>query len=89
MLTGIRTIARPYIGKPFSAQTLASLQAAIDGFLVSERGAGIHQGATSRIEYTREDRIMGRLTIKLRMVPPFSIEFIDVETSLAADESEL
>lgn len=89
VLSGIRNLARPYIGKAFSAQTLASLQAAIDGYLVSERAAGIHQGATSRIEYTREDRIMGRLTIKLRMVPPFSIEFIDVETSLAADESEL
>jgi len=89
MLTGIRALARPYIGKAFSAQNLASLQAAIDGFIVSERTAGMHQGATSRIEYTREDRIMGRLTIKLRMVPPFSIESITVETSLAADESEL
>lgn len=89
MLTGIRALARPYIGKAFSPQNLAALQAAIDAFIVAERAAGIHLGATSRIEYTREDRIMGRLTIKLRMVPPFSIESIDVETSLAADESEL
>lgn len=89
MLSGIRGLARPYIGKPFSAQTLASLQAAIDGYIVAERSAGVHQGATSRIEYSREDRIMGRLTIRLRMVPPFSIESIDVETSLAADETEL
>jgi hypothetical protein len=89
MLSGIRALARPYIGKSFTAQTLASLQSAIDGFIVAERSAGTHQGATSRIEYSREDRIMGRLTIKLRMVPPFSIESIDVETSLAADESEL
>ena len=89
MLSGIRTLARPYIGKAFSAQNLAALQAAIDAYIVAERSAGVHQGATSRIEYTREDRIMGRLTIKLRMVPPFSIESIDVEVSMAADESEL
>jgi len=89
VLSGIRGLARPYIGKAFNAQNLASLQAAIDGYLVAEQGAGIHQGATSRISYTREDRVMGRLTIKLRMIPPFSIESITVETSLAADESEL
>jgi len=89
MLAGIRNLARPYIGKEFSVQRLASLQSTIDAFIVSERGAGIHQGARARIEYTREDRIMGRLKIKLRMVPPFSIEGITVETSLAADESEL
>ena len=89
VLSGIRALARPYIGKAYSAQTLASLQAAIDGYLVAERGAGIHQGARAKIEYTREDRIMGRLKIKLRMMPPFSIQFVDVETSLAADESEL
>jgi hypothetical protein len=89
MLRGIRSLARPYIGKPYSAQTLSALQAAIDGYIVSERTAGVHQGALSRIEYSRQDKIMGRLTIKLRMVPPFSIEYVDVQTSLAADESEL
>lgn len=89
LLTGIRSLARPYIGKEFSTVRLASLQTAIDGYLVSERAAGIHSGAKSRIEYNREDKIMGRLTIKLRAVPPFSIEAITVQTSLAADESEL
>jgi|15BtaG_2_1085339.scaffolds.fasta_scaffold00041_27 hypothetical protein len=89
MLAGIRNLARPYIGKDFSAQRLASLQSAIDAFIVSEQGSGMHQGAKARIEYSREDKIMGRLKIKLRMIPPFSIESITVETSLAADESEL
>lgn len=89
ILTGIRALARPYIGKAFNNQNLASMQAAIDGYLVAEQNAGVHQGATSRVVYTREDRISGRLKIRLRMVPPFSIESITVETSLAADESEL
>lgn len=89
VLAGLRNLASPYIGKDFSAQRLASLQAAIDAFIQSERGFGIHQGAKARIGYTREDKIMGKLKIKLRMVPPFAIESITVETSLAADESEL
>ncbi len=88
-VAGIRAIARPYIGKDFSATRLAALQSAIDQFLVLEAQLGFNQGAKARIEFTRTDRIMGRLTIKLRMVPPFSIETIDVEISLAADESEL
>ena len=39
--------------------------------------------------HMRQSKIMGRLKVKVRMIPPFSIETIDVETSLAAEESEL
>lgn len=88
-LQGIRNIAKPFIGKDFSAQRLVALQSAIDVFLQAERAAGFNQGARASLSFTRTDKIMGRLTIKLRMVPPFSIEHITVETSLAADESEL
>lgn len=89
MLKGIRNIARPYIGKPFNAQQLVSLQSAIDQYLVAEKAAGYNQGAKASISYTRADKIMGRLKVKVRMIPPFSVETIDVETSLAAEESEL
>ena len=89
MLKGIRNIARPYIGKPFNAQQLVSLQSAIDQYLVAEQAAGYNQGAKASISYTRADKIMGRLKVKVRMIPPFSVETIDVETSLAAEESEL
>jgi hypothetical protein len=89
MLKGIRGIARPYIGKPFNAQQLVSLQSAIDQYLTAEKAGGFNQGAKARIEYSRTDKIMGRLKVKVRMIPPFSIETIDVETSLAAEESEL
>lgn len=89
MLKGIRNIARPYIGKPFNAQQLVSLQSAIDQYLVAEKAAGFNQGAKASISYSRADKIMGRLKVKVRMIPPFSVETIDVETSLAAEESEL
>lgn len=88
-LTGIRLIARPYIGKEYSATRLASLSTEISGFLKSEKELGYNQGAVASLSYTRADRIMGRLTIKLKMIPPFSIEAITVETTLAAEENEL
>lgn len=89
MLKGIRNIARPYIGKPFDVRGLVSLQSAIDQYLVSEQTGGYNQGARASLTYSRADKIMGRLKVKVRMIPPFSIETITVETSLAAEESEL
>lgn len=88
-LNGLRQIAKQYIGKDFSAQRLIALQSAMDVFLQGERQAGFNGGAQVGLSYTRNDKILGRLKIKLRMVPPFAIEAIDIETSLAADESEL
>lgn len=88
-IQGIRNIAMPYIGQSFSSTTLVSLQQAIDGFLKGERSLGFNQGAIARLSYTREDRIMGRLTVTLRMVPPFALEAITIQVSLAAEEAEL
>jgi hypothetical protein len=88
-IQGIRNIAMPYIGQSFSSTTLVSLQQAIDGFLKAERTLGYNQGAVARLSYTREDRIMGRLTVTLRMIPPFAIEAITIQVSLAAEEAEL
>lgn len=89
LLEGIRRIAKPYVGKEFSSQRLISLQNSIDTYLLQQRSSKVHQGAKARIEYSRADRVLGRMKVKLRFVPPFSIESITVETSLAADESEL
>ena len=88
-IDGIRDIAKNYIGKEFSSTRLMSLQTAIDGFLKAEKSLGFNQGAIASMSYTRQDKIMGRLTIKLKMIPPFSIEAITIETSLAAEETEL
>jgi len=88
-LTGIRNIAKKFIGKAFNPTRLVALQSEIDGYLLAERGLGFHQGAFARLNYTRSDKILGRLAIELRMVPPFAIEQITVTTTLAADESEL
>ena len=88
-VSGIREICKPYIGKEFSATSIESMKTAIDAFLKDERSLGMNQGAVANVEFTRADRIMGRLTIRLKMIPPFSIEAITIVTSLAADESDL
>lgn len=88
-LRGVRSIAKTYIGGPFSPERLVALQSAIEAFLQAEQVLGFNQGARVQLSYTRTDKILGKLTVRLRMVPPFSIEAIDVEIALAADESEL
>lgn len=88
-LEGVRAIAKPYIGKAFSSSSLVSLQSAVDQYLAAQQTEGFNQGARASLSYTRTDKIMGRLTIRLKMVPPFTIDTITVETTLAADESEL
>ena len=89
VLAGIRALAQGYIGTPFSSTGLLSLQQSIDGYLAEQRAGGFHQGAVATMSYSRADRIIGKLTIRLKMIPPFSIETIIVETSLAAEETEL
>lgn len=88
-LQGIRNISKPYIGRAFSNQNLITLQAALDNYLFYERQNGMNQGAKVAIQYNRTEKLMGQLKVKLRIVPPFSIRAITVETSLAAEESEL
>jgi hypothetical protein len=88
-LEDMRSICRPYIGQAFTAQNLVSLQASLDLYLLEQRRLGFNQGAVARLSYTRADKVQGRLTITLRMVPPFSLESITVSTSIAADETEL
>ena len=89
VINGLRNLAKGYIGTSFNSSNIISLQTAINGYLKSEQDVGVHQGAVAQIAYTRRDRINGNLKIKLRMVPPFSLETIEVETSILADASEL
>jgi hypothetical protein len=88
-ISGIRELAKPYIGKGFTSIKLQSLQTAIDGFLQAERGLGFNQGAVAQLSYTTLDKIAGRLKIKLKMIPPFTMETIEIETTLAAEEADL
>jgi len=89
LLSGIRDIGKKYLGKAFTPERVISLQAALDSYLLEEGKAKIHQGAGAKITYTPADRIIGKIDVQLRFVPPFSIRLINVTLSLAADETEL
>jgi hypothetical protein len=89
ILQGIRDVGEAYIGNSFTSLNLISLQTALAGYLKGEEQAGYHQGASFQLSYTRQDRIMGRLNIQLKMIPPFSIEAITVNVTLAADQTGL
>ena len=88
-LQDIRAIVRPYIGKAFNQKSLISIQSSVDQYLQQARIDGYNSGAKASLSYTRASKILGQLTIKLKMVPPFTIDTITVETTMAADESEL
>ena len=88
-LQDLRSICRPFIGKPFSSRVLSTIQAQIDQYCTQARVNGWNQGAVGRVTYTPSQKILGRLSVQLRMVPPFSIDTITVETSVTSDESEL
>lgn len=89
MADGIRRISKPFLGKAFDAYRLTSLQQSIDVFIKQARTDGLHQGARAPLSFTRSGRVLGKLDINLKMVPPFSIKEINVPFSLAADETEL
>lgn len=89
VLNGIRNICHGYIGEPLDAQRLAALQSDLDLYLFSVKELGYHQGARATLKFTRAQKVLGAFDVVVRMVPPFAIESITVEMSLAADESEL
>lgn len=88
-LQGLRNICIKYIGKPFVPNIIQSMQTAVDGFLKDDKEKGYNNGAVATFFWTNAQRKLGQMTIKLRMVPPFAIESIDVEMSLSEDETTI
>jgi hypothetical protein len=88
-LNNVRTICKRYLGEAFTASVLASLNQQIEAYLLSDKQEGYNNGAVHSLSYDNTDRILGRLTVYVKMVPPGSIESINVSLSLAASESDL
>ena len=89
-VAGVRSIIKPYIGKPFTSVQLLSMRNAIESFLASEKADEFNNGFQKpQFEITQLDRVLGNLTVVLRIVPPFAIEAVTIRTSLAADEADL
>lgn len=88
-IQGLRSIGSRYLGKEFSPNMLQALQTTAEGFLKEEQNLGYNNGAKITFTFTAAQRRLGQLKAQLKMVPPFAIEAIDIETSLAEDESSL
>ena len=88
-LNNVRTLCKRYLGEAFTSSVIASLNQSIESYLRSDRQEGYNNGAVHSLSYTNTDRILGRLTVYVKMVPPGSIESVTVSVSLAADETEL
>lgn len=86
---GLRSIFFRYLGKEFSPNMVNAMQTAADSFLKEEGSLGFHSGAKWSFYYTPALRVLGQLKGKLKMVPPFSIEQVDIEMSLTDDESRV
>lgn len=89
IMDGLRDIGLSYQGEPMDAQRLAAIQSDIDLYLYQKGIDGFHQGARAALRFTRAQKVMGHFDIVVRMVPPFAIESMLIEMSVAADESEL
>lgn len=88
-LQGLRAILVRYLGKEFSPAILQAIKTSAEGFLNNEANLGFNNGSKFNLFYTTAQRRLGQLKAKLKMVPPFAIETIDVEISVADDESSL
>ena len=88
-LKGLRDIAKNYQGKPFTQAVTLGLENSMNQYLFGEQQLGYNSGFKLQLNFSRADKIIGNLRVKLKIIPPFSIEFITVETSLAVEESDL
>jgi len=82
VLSSIRDRCMPYIGRSFTDIQIASLSTELDGMMKDFRNREIIQGGSIKITASRLDKINGRMTIKVRFVPPLSIETITVDLSI-------
>jgi len=87
IMNGVRSVARRYVGRPFNTNIIMTLQSDIDQFLsaMGKSDAPYHSGASFELSYSEEDRIMGRLTVKVKMVPTSTLKTITVEMTLSRD----
>lgn len=91
LVSGIRSICKQFQGRPYTGSVLASLQQEVDEYVAAQRGGenALHDGAIAVLTFDRRKKVLGKIDISLRAVPPFGIQEINIFTSLAADESEL
>ena len=83
----LRGAARPYIGKGLTAPKRAALESAIGEVLKANMAGEPIQtitGATFKIEQSAADRVLGKMKVKLTIVPVFELRQITFSVNLSA-----
>lgn len=83
----LRGAARPYIGKGLTAPKRAALESAIGEVLKANMAGEPIQtitGATFKIEQSAADRVLGKMRVKLTIVPVFELRQITFSVNLSA-----
>ena len=84
ILKRVRERAAPVLGQALNDATIASLQSAMDGMASALINQGYAQACQIQLRANRLDRVNGVLNARVRFVPPFSLETINVDITLEA-----
>lgn len=83
-IDSVRAAAEPFLGEGMSGAQMAALETAIDGALLKRQKAGALQRYDKTVTSTPAQRVQGKATVELVLVPSFELRQITVYVSLAA-----
>ena len=83
-LDAMRSRCMPFLGRSYTDAQIAALDADLAGVMRALKIEGVIQEGVAEIRATQLDRINGRMTIKVDIVPPLSIEAITIDLKLQA-----
>ena len=80
---GIMLLGTSLQGQPSDALRLLGFQNQIETFLRLMQDQGFNSGASVVVLSSAADRKLGRVTVRLTMIPPYSVEQITIEVALS------
>lgn len=83
-LDAMRSRCLPFLGRSYTDAQIAALDADLAGVMRALKTEGVIQEGVAEIIATQLDRINGRMTIKVDVIPPLSIEAITIDLKLQA-----
>jgi hypothetical protein len=81
--SGIRQVARPFIGRLNNERVRKALQGSLDGFLTTMVVDESLTGYSLEVKASRQDEIAGRCVVNAALQPTFSIDYIRVTLALS------
>lgn len=84
VISAVRVVASPFIGKPNNTTNRSALEAAIDEGLGKLQERGALEGFRFSLVSTPTMRVLGQIIVDLTIVPAFEIQEIRVRVGLSA-----